>query len=171
MNFRLSRLGFGDWLIGPAALILLVVLFAFPWFAISGNFATEAAAGGATVSANGWQTFTVVGPLSVIVGILGIVAWGLQAFRSSPALGILTTIVLAPFSLLLFVWLAVRVLLLPPKLHVGIGATGNVLVGKPAAYIAVVLSLLILVGVWASLRREGIDPADAPRQIETFPLG
>jgi hypothetical protein len=171
MNFRASRLGPGDWLIGPASVALLVVLFAFPWFGVASNFARVEGALGATINANGWGTFTVVGPLSVIVGALGILSWLFQALRSSPGPGVLTTIVLAPFSLLLFLWLIARVLIFPPHRDLGIGTGGNDLVGKPAAYIAVVLSFLILLGVWISLRREGVDVADAPHRIETFPLG
>ncbi len=171
MNFRASRLKLGDWLLGLSSLALLIVLFAFPWFAVSGNFAKVAAAGGAIVSANGWQTFTVIGPLTVLVALLGIAAWTLQATSARPAPAVLTTIVLAPFSLLLLIWLILRVLIFPPQLQVGVGATGNVLVGKPAAYVAIVLSLLLVVGVWLSLRRDAVDPADAPQQIELVPLG
>jgi hypothetical protein len=170
MRFRASRLGPGDWLIGPASVALLVVLFAFPWFGVAANFAKVEGAMGAIVNANGWNTFTVIGPLTVIVAALGMLTWLLQALRSTPAPGILGTIVLAPFSLLLFVWLVCRVLIFPPQRDLGIGSHGNDIVGKPAAYVAVVLSLIVVIGVWMSLRREGVDPADAPRQIETFPL-
>lgn len=170
MKIRFTRLGLGDWLDGLASVALLVVLFALPWFAVHANFMPVLSRLGETVSANGWQTYTVVGPLTVLVCGLGLAQWLLQLTRSAPALPILVTVVQAPLSLVLLIWLIVRVLIFPPSMNMPLGGTGNALTARPGAYIAVALAAAIVLGVLISLRRDGVDPADTPAQIETFQL-
>jgi len=139
MSFHAARLRAPEWALGIASLALLVVLFALHWY------------GGA----NGWQSLTVLGPLTALVAVLGLAVWALQATQSAPALPVVLVVVELALGLILVVALIVRVAIDPPKL---------------GAYLGLVLAVLVELAAYASLRHDGVAEADAPRRIETFPL-
>jgi len=118
---------------------LLVVLFGLRWYA-----------GG-----NGWQSLTVLGPLTAVVAALGIVVWGLQATQGAPALPVALVIVELALGLILVLGLIVRVLIDPPK---------------AGGYVGLALAVLVVLAAYASLRRDGVADADGPQWIETLPL-
>jgi len=98
MKARSSRLGLGDYLLVGGALALLIVLFALPWYQVQLRFRGTLLLMGQGLRASGWETFTWIGPLCVLVALLALAAGWFQLTRDSPALAIVTTIVLAPLS-------------------------------------------------------------------------
>ena len=167
MSVRPSRLRISDWLLGASSLALIVVLFGLDWYQVKPQFRSSLLVLGERVTANGWQVYTWIGPLCVIVAALGILYAVLQATRRAPALPVLTVIVLTPFSWLLSVALVVRVLLARPSLVLP-GGQHSALQVCDGAYAGLGLALIITVCGWLSLRREGIDPHDSPLLIETL---
>ncbi len=169
MTFRSTRLTAADWTIGVAAIALLIDLLAVPWFAYKAEYQGIAVVLARRVSINGWQAFTFAGPLTLLVSAVGIVAFWLQGTRRSPALPVVVTTLLAPVSLALVVILAVRVLLDQPSVPLTGG--GNALEARPGAYFALVLGTALFVGLFMSLRRDGVADEDAPPAIELLRVG
>ncbi|HEX3801337.1 MAG TPA: hypothetical protein VHV75_00710 [Solirubrobacteraceae bacterium] len=170
MSFRAARLGLGEWLIGIGSLALLIDLFAVAWFSYKPQYHATAVMLGQRVSANGWQTFDVVGPLTLVVCVAGIAIGLLAATRRSPALPVAITTLLAPVSLALIVVLAIRVLLDQPSVHLLQAGRGNVIEARPGAYVALALSIGIFAGIYLSLRRESVAAEDSPAVIETLSI-
>lgn len=171
VSFRAARLGVAEWLIVVGSIGLLFDLFALNWFAYKPQYHVTATMLGQSVSANGWQTFEVIGPLALVVSLAGIGVGWLQATRRSPALPVVVTTLLMPFALALVVALLIRVLLDPPSVHLAQAGGANVIEARAGAYIGLLLSVAILCGSYASLRRDGVAPIDAPTEIETLALG
>ncbi len=142
MSFKTARFGSGDWLLFGCSVGLLVDLFAFSWFA----------------ERNGWKALSVLGPLTALVCLTGVVSWWLQGTRRSPALPAVLLTLLLPVALLVFLLLAVRVLLDTP---------GDAS-ARAGAYVALALSLGLVVGVYGSLRREGVAEADSAAEVQAI---
>jgi hypothetical protein len=102
---------------------------------------------------NGWLSLTVLGPLAAVVAALGIAVWVVQATRGAPALPVALTVVELALGLVLVVGLIIRVLIDPPRL---------------GGYLGLVLAVSVVLAAYASLRRDGVADADAPRWIETL---
>jgi ABC-type sulfate transport system permease subunit len=170
VSFRAARLGVAEWAIAIGGLALLVDLFAVSWFAYDSRFHVTALMLGQKVSANGWQSFSVIGPLALVVGVAGIALGWLVATRRSPAVPVVVTTLLLPFSLALVVALVIRVVISPPSVHLAQAGGGNVISAQPGAYVGLVLSVVIFAGTYAALRREGVPTADSPAEIESLPL-
>jgi hypothetical protein len=168
VSFRATRLGAGERLLGIGSVALLVDLFGLAWFAYRPRFHATAVMLGQRVSANGWQTFEVVGPLTLVVCVAGIAICWLAATRRSPALPVVITTLLVPVSLALVVVLAIRVLLDQPSVRLLQAGGANVLEARPGAYAGLVLSVVVAVGAWLSLRRDGVAPEDSRAVLETL---
>lgn len=186
MRFRISRLTSGEWLLGIASAALIVDLFAVPWFHIIGGWWSYPPLSvvhyyphlhsrviphspGPVIlhvgtQANGWQSFSVLSPFALIVAALGALIWWLAATQRAPALPASLAAIELGLSLLLVVWLLVRVFLDVP----GIGPDGAAVGRQAGAYIAVVLALAMMAGAYRSLRREGVADADAVMFVETL---
>jgi len=169
MRPRRSRLAIGDYLVGSGGLVLLVALFALPWYQVPSRIRGALLLMGAGLTATGWQELIWIGPLTLVVGLLALAATYLQVSRGSPALPVTTTIVLAPLSVLLSVALVVRVFISLPGVQLPGGEGGELQVCS-GAYVGLVAALVVAAGTWLSLRRDGVDPSDAPERIETLPL-
>ena len=168
MTVKLERLGLGERLLGVSCVLLLVDLFAVDWFAYRPPFHATAAMLGQQVSANGWQSFEVIGPLVLFVCLVGIAICLLTATRRSPAVPVVLTTLMAPVSLVLVVLVAIRVLLDQPSVHLAQAGGANVIEARPGAYLGLALSLIVFSGVYLSLRREGTASDDSPANIETL---
>jgi hypothetical protein len=169
MKPRPSRLALGDYLVGGGGLLLLIALFALPWYQVQPQIRGAVLLVGHGLSATGFQTFMWIGLLCMLVGLLALAASWFQLTRDSPALAIVTTIVLAPLSLVLTLALVVRVFIALPTVQLPAGAGGG-LRTCAGAYIGLAATLAIMAGAWLSLRRDGVDPADSPAQIESVQL-
>jgi Co/Zn/Cd efflux system component len=166
MSLRTSRLTLAEWVLGIGSLLLLADLFGASWFAYSSRFRALATMLGQRSSANGWQTFTVLGPMTLVVCLAGIAILWLTAARRSPALPVVITTLLLPVSFVQVVLIAIRVLLDGPSVHLVQAGGANVIEARPGAYIGLALSLLVFAGVYLSLRRDGVAAADSPSAIE-----
>ena len=169
MRLRRTRLAIGDYLIGGGGLVLLVSLFALPWYQAPPRIRGALLLTGQGLTHTGFQTFIWIGLLGVLVGLLALASSWLQLTRDSPALAIVTTIVLAPVALLLAIALVVRVFISVPSVRLPAGS-GRGLQTCAGAYVGLAAALVIVVGVWLSLRRDGVAPGDSPAQIETLAL-
>ncbi len=186
MRFRLSRLTLGEWLLGIAAAALIVDVFALSWFKIGvgrwwsypplSSIQYSPHVHGAAIphgpgpvllrvplSANGWQSLSVLAPFTLVVAALGLIVWWLTATQRSPALPASLTALLLGLSLLLIVWLLVRVFLDVP----GLGLPGAHVGRAAGAYVSVGLAIALFLGAYRSLRREGVAEIDAAVVVET----
>jgi len=168
VGFKATRLDVGEWLLGIGSVALLVDLFGVAWFAYRPQYHVTAAMLGQSVTANGWQAFEAVGPLTLVVCLVGIAICWLTATRRSPALPVAATTLLVPVSLALVVVLAIRVLLDQPSVHLLQAGSANVLEARPGAYAGLGMSVVIAVGAYLALRREGVAPQDSPAMFETL---
>jgi hypothetical protein len=171
MELRTTRLTLAEWLLGLGSLLLLIDLFGLSWFAYEPRVHALMSALGQSTSANGWNTFTVVGPLTLVVCVAGIAAALLTAARRSPAVPVVITTLLLPVSFVQVVWVAIRVLLDRPSLNLVSEGGANVIGARPGAYIGLALSIVVFAGVYLSLRRDGVAAEDSPARIETLGVG
>lgn len=168
MSLRATRLGVGEWLLGSSSALLLADLFGVSWFAYRAQYRTIAAMLGQRASASGWQTFDVIGPLALVVCLAGLaIAW-LTASRRSPALPAVLTTLLAPISLALAVFGAIRALLDRPEVHLIQAGGANVIEARAGAYVGLALSITIFIGNYLVLRRDGVSDEDAQPVLETL---
>lgn len=169
MRPRPSRLAPGDYLLGGGGFVLLVSLFALPWYQAPSQVRGALLLMGQGLSHTGFQTFMWTGLLCVLVGLLALTVSWFQLTRESPAVPVVTTIVLMPLSLLLTLLLVVKVLIAVPSVQLP-ASSGAGLETCAGAYIGLAAGLAITLGAWLSLRRDGVDPADPPQRIEILPL-
>jgi hypothetical protein len=165
MSLRTTRLTLAEWLTGAGSVLLLVDLFRVSWFAYSPRFHASATMLGQASSANGWNTFTVLGPLTLVVCLAGIAIMWLTAARASPALPVVIATLLLPASFLQAIFVAIRVLLDTPSVHL-IPGGANVIEAQPGAYVGLALSVLVFAGVYRSLRRDAVADEDSPTVAE-----
>jgi hypothetical protein len=150
----LSRVRAGEWLIGLAALALLVILFALPWYGFESVYAHNAAALGQRVQFSGWQSLAVIRVLVLILVAGGLTAFYLQARCVAPAIPVCAVVLETAFGLVVVVALVYRVLINIPNVHL--------LQADYGAYIALALAVAIVVGGYISMRQ---DRAPAPGTV------
>lgn len=168
MTVRSTRLALGEWLLGISSLLLLVDLFGGTWFEYRPQYHAVATMLGQRTSANGWQAFELIGPLALIVCVLGVAICVLTATRRSPAVPVVMATLLAPVSFVLAILVAIRVLLDPPSVHLAQAGGANVIETGVGAYLGLVFCVAIFAGIYLSLRRDGLAPEDSPAAIETL---
>lgn len=168
MRLRTTRLTPPEWLLGVGSLLLVIDLFGIGWFGYGARFRALAVMLGQSTSANGWNSFTVLGPLTLVVCLAGLAAAYLTAVRRSPALPVVITTLLLPVSFVQVVWVAIRVLLDGPSVHLVQAGGANVIETLSGAYLGLALSIVVFAGVYLSLRRDGVAAEDSPARIETL---
>ena len=168
MSPRTTRLTSAEWLLSVASVLVLADLFGASWFAYGSRYRAFATMLGQRASASGWDTFTVLGPLTLVVCLAGVaVAW-FSTTRRSPALPVVIATLLLPVSCAQVVLVAIRVFLDAPSVHLVQAGGANVITAQPGAYLGIGLSLMVLAGVYLSLRRAGVPAEDAPARLETL---
>ncbi len=164
MDFDPSRLRRGEWIAGISALLLLVFLFALPWYGVSGGIGKTAAALGLSTSVNGWDGLTHLRWL-VMVTILSALALAYnQATRKAPAIP-------AALSVIVTVLATLSTLLLIYRVLINVPGSDSVMQQKAGAYLGLLSAVVLTYGAYESMRREGINPRDEPSEIETIDLG
>ena len=166
MSARATRLGFGEWLLGGSSALLLIDMFVVTWFAYTGRYHAIATMLGQRVSATGWQTFDVIGPLALVVCVAGMAAAWFTASRQSPAVPTVIVTLLAPLSFVLALLVAIRVLLDRPSVHLAQAGGANVIVVRPGAFVGLVLSIGVVGGCFLVLRRDG-SAAPRPHRLRS----
>lgn len=165
MHLRATRLSGAEWLLGVSSVLLLIDLFGVRWFAYGSRSHALAAMLGQSSSANGWDTFTVLGPLALVVCVTGIAVPLLTGGRRSPAVPVVINELLLPVSFALAILVGVRVLVDAPSVHL-IPGGANVVGARPGAYVGLALSVAVFAGAYLSLRRDGVAADDSPSNIE-----
>jgi hypothetical protein len=161
MSFRVNRLRDGEWLVGVSGLLLLVCLFALPWYGFTSAYGPTAATLGVKTSYDGWQSLEFVRFLIVLLALGGIVTWWLQATRPAAAIPICAVVLEVALGVIVLIALIDRVL-------VNLPVDSRLVDAKWGAYAGLMLTLLVLTGAYRSLRRDDVAAEDAPTEIETL---
>lgn len=170
MRFEAGRLRAGEWVLGTASALLILSLFTFPWYGQTSVYAGVDRSLGVPIDATGFQSLTILRFVVLVAGLLGLVAWWLQATRPAPALPVCAVTATWGLACALFVVLIVRVLIDEPRvLEAGSGGVDTI-GAKWGAYAALALTFALILGCYRSLRQDGIAPADAPQAIDTLRL-
>ena len=170
MRLRATRVNGGEWLLVVSSVLLLIDLFGLSWFGYPARFHAVAAMLGQSSSADGWNSFTVLGPFGLLLCLAGLSIAGFAATRLSPALPVVTTTLLLPVSFVFAVLVAFRVLLDPPSVHLVQAGSGNVIETRAGAYVGLVLSIAIFVGTYLAMRRDSVSRVDSPPSVERIEL-
>jgi hypothetical protein len=110
----------------------------------------------------------VIGPLALVVCLIGLAIWLLVATRRSPAVPAVLTTLMLPVSFALAVLVAIRVLLDQPAVHLAQAGGANVIEPRVGAYVGLALTLVIFAGLYLSLRRDRVAEDDSPATVETL---
>lgn len=171
MSPRAARLEFGEWVLGVSSVLLVIDMFGVTWFAYTGRYRAIATLLGQRVSATGWETFDVIGPLALVVCVTAIAAVWFTATRQSPALPTVIVTLLAPLSFVLALLVAIRVLIDRPTVHLAQAGGANVIAVRPGAVAGVVLSIGVFAGCVLVMRRDRTASTDTPAFIPTLRVG
>jgi hypothetical protein len=150
---RLSRLRRGEIIATLSAVVLVVLVFAVPWF----SFANP---GGGHTDANAWTSLPTLRWPILVTAALGLLLGYLQATRPAPAFPVALDVPLVTLAAITTVVLLIRVLT----------GEGSPLVGGVLGLVAVAA---LTVGAFMSLREEdgwNPDPPSPEHPIETVEL-
>lgn len=164
MRFRTSRLRSGEMLAGVAAVVLLVCLFALPWYGLDSSVATIAQRLGVSTSRTGWESLTTLRWLILITSLAALALVYLQGTRSAPAMP-------AAFSLIVTVLGVIMALALVYRVLIDVPGANDVVNRQAGGFIGLVAAILVAYGGYRSLRQEGVAPVDEPTDIPTVKLG
>jgi protein-S-isoprenylcysteine O-methyltransferase Ste14 len=131
----LRRLRPAEWLLGAAAIVLLVALF-LPWFAV------RPSAGASSYS--GWQALSLVDILLFLCAAVALLAVLLQATQRSPALPVISS-VCSTWAGLLAVGLVVAKLIDHPELG---GLPDAIVATRGGIWLALLAAVGMVAGGW-----------------------
>ncbi len=161
MDIEISRLRAGEIIAAASAVLLLVFMFALPWYSVkSATLSTVAL----STKVDGWQALTHIRWLMVVTIIAALALAYFQATRRAPAIPVSLSVILTVLGLLTALVLVYRVLINVP-------GSDDLVDVKTGAYLGLLGALGILYGGFSSMRQEGISPSDAPSEIETVRPG
>ncbi len=146
---RLWRLRPAEWIVALSAVALVLLLVLAKWYGSAGS------------SVTGWHALTITRWLVLVTAAVALALAYFQAARRAPAVPVSLSVVLTPLSLLTFIVLLVRVAIVAP-------APGH---PRAGAFVGLASSAVLMVGAYLSMRTEGIDQRDGPREIELVTLG
>lgn len=164
MQFELSRLRSGEWIAGVSALVLLIVMFAVPWYGLKGSAAHSAGAVGISTSINGYNEFTHLSWLILLTIIVVFALFFLQATRPAPALPASFSVIALVLCVLTTLWLIYRVVLNVPS-------GDGLLEQKYGAYVGLACALVMTYGAFRSLREEEHPDTERNARIPVVKLG
>jgi hypothetical protein len=142
-RFRAARVRLPEWIVGMAALALVVDAFAVRWYG----------------SGNAWSTLSVLRYAIVLCAVVGVAVLCVQGSCRAPGVPICTTTLECLLSLLVMVALAARVLAGSP------GSPSDA-PARAGVYIGLALCVAIVLGAYRSMRLDGIRDADGPGEIK-----
>jgi len=162
-DFDPRRLRHGEMIAGTGATILLVTLFALPWYGLTTRLAPTAVMLDARTTLDGWDGLSTIRWLLLITALAGLALAVAQAGRRAPALPVTLSVIVTILGAIATLALVYRVLLNPP------GPNG-LLDPRAGAYAGLLACAGILFGGIRSMRQEGIAPRDEPAEIPTVRL-
>lgn len=161
MSFEPSRLRRGEVIVSVGAIVLLVLMFATPWYGLSGAAQQSTQALGHFTTLNAWHGLTTLRWVMLVTIVCALALTYFQGAREAPAL---------PTSLGVFALLlgAITTLLIIYRLINPPGDLWHVRVG---ALLGLGASIVMTYGAFRSLREE--TPADPARSaaIPTVRVG
>jgi hypothetical protein len=160
MGVQPSRLRRGEIVAGISALVLLVSVFALPWYGLSGETGRTAASLGGPTSVNGWDGLTNLRWLMLLAIIAGLGLSVLQMTQRAPALPVSVSVIGTVLGGLAALALIDRVLIDPP-------GPSALIDRRAGAFIGLVGACGIAYGCFRSLRQE--DPLD-PEAVARIPV-
>jgi hypothetical protein len=163
VEFAPSRLRRGEVVVGVSSLLLLVFMFALPWYGLSGE-AGSAATPGLSTSVTGWNGLTNVRWLMLVAIIAGLSLSVLQGTQRAPALPVSMSVIATVLGGLAVLALIDRVLIDVP------GPSGLV-DRKAGAFLGLLSACGIAYGGFRSLREEDPRNEEAVAQIQVVRLG
>ena len=164
MQVALSRLRIGEWIAGVGALVLLIVIFALPWYGLKGSAATGARAVGVSTSINGYNEFTHLSWLILLTIVVVFALVFLQATRVAPALPASFSVIALVLCVLTTLWLIYRVVINVPS-------GDGLLEQKYGAYVGLLCALVMTYGAFRSLREEEHPDPERNARIPVVQLG
>jgi hypothetical protein len=156
-SFRASRLRWPEWLVGLGAVGLLISLVGLSWYTlhpVSGGLGPKFLA---TTSEDGWNGLSHAHWLVLVTILLALLLFFSQAMRRAPAVPVTLSLAVMVLAVLSTLWLIVRVPVDPP------GGAGR----DFGAWLGLVSAAVLTWAGYSSVRMEGIDPQDGPREIPT----
>ncbi|HWE32952.1 MAG TPA: hypothetical protein VG410_05660 [Solirubrobacteraceae bacterium] len=163
MEFQLSRLRRGEWIVGGGAVVLAAVMFLTPWYGVKSPLGPTAASLGGSTSWDGWNGLTNLRWLVLLTILVAFALVWLQATRRAPALPVTFGVILTLLSLLTTLALIYRVLIDVP-------GAGSVVERKAGGFVGILATIAICAGGYLSLREEGVASRDEQTEVERVSL-
>jgi len=148
---QLSRLRRGEIIALVSALVIVVLVFAVPWFQFTNP-------DGSHTSANAWNSLPTLRWLILVTAATGLLLGYFQASRAAPALPVTWDVIVVTLSAITTVILLIRIL------------TGE---GSPraGAFAGLVAVAALTAGAFLSLREEGGWTPGPEHPVETIVIG
>ena len=148
-----KRLRLGEIVAGASAALLLVLMFALPWYGLTSNLSETASHEGAPTSWNGWNGLLSLRWLLLVTIVAALALIYFQAARKGPGIPIVLSLIVTLLGGLSTLALIYRVLINPPTHQLA------------AAYLGLLSAIALVYGGYLSMREEGIARRDAPSEI------
>jgi hypothetical protein len=163
MGFQPARLRQGEAIVGVAAVVLLVVLFALPWYGLTGGIGRAAATLGLPTSVNGYHGLTTLRWLILVTVVAGLALTYFQGSRSAPALPVSLSVIVTTLGVLTSLCLIYRVLISLP-------GPDSLIEARAGAYVGLACALAVAYGGYRSLRQEDRPDPQRNAAIPTVEL-
>jgi hypothetical protein len=160
-SFQTSRLRPAEWLLGAAALVLLLSTFFVDWYGLRAELALTFGGFGRQTSFSAWDILSITRYFLIATGLLGLAVFYVQASRRAPALPVALTVILNPLALITTLLVFHRVVISKP-------GAGDLLSLRAGAIVGLISCVTLMVAAYGSLRGDGIREIDGPGEIETF---
>jgi len=145
-----KRLRLGEIVAGASAALLLVLMFALPWYGLTSNLSETASHEGAPTSWNGWNGLLSLRWLLLVTIVAALALIYFQAARKGPGIPIVLSLIVTLLGGLSTLALIYRVLINTPA---------PTLDQRAGAYLGLLAAIGIAYGGYKSMREEsGTDP-------------
>jgi hypothetical protein len=158
MGLRAVRLRWPEWLIGAGGLALLGSMLLLAWYQLTLTSGPPGPRYHVSQQVDGWNGLAHAHWLLLVTILMALAAAFFQAQRRAPALPVTLCLLVSLIAAITTAWLVVRVIVDPP---------GGREIG---GWIGLLACATVAYGGLASMRLEGIHPADAPTEIPTVGL-
>jgi hypothetical protein len=161
----LTRLRMGEIIVGSAAVVLALLIFAFPWYGLGGQLGRTAASLGVATSINGWDALTTLRWVMLATILVSLALVYFQATREAPAVPVSLSVIATALGVICVLGLIYRVLISVP-------GPDSLIDAESGAYLGLACSVLLVYGGYRSMREEYPHPDPArTASIPTVDLG
>jgi hypothetical protein len=160
MRLDRTRLRRPELIVGVGGLVLLASMLLLPWYTLTEVSGPPGPQYFIQISVDGWNGLSHAHWLLLVTIVVAFALVFVQLSRRAPAIPVTFSLLATVLGGLATLWLIYRVLISPP------GGSRDV-----GGFIGLLSAAGITYGGYASVRLEGIAPADAPSEIPTIGLG